>query len=142
MNTSAPCRLTISTTLTSSGWSAPAWNTASCPATVCGTRRMPLLELFPLARRIRWAQTSFPPTAQIFSSPAKKPASSGNLSGAFAHLNLDYDDCFVGAFCLVRIAWEKGTAYKGDDHASKCDGGLFWWRYASAASRAILLLPA
>src|ERR1700731_512252 len=146
MNTSAPSRLTIFTTLISSGWCAPAWSTASCPAAACGARRMPLLEPLPLARRIRWAQTSFPRAAPIFSRPAKKPASNGSSSGVSAHLNLDYDGCFfhcsctlhrirktsiVAAFRLVRIEWEKGTAFEGDDHASKLAVGRLWIKAGS-----------
>jgi alpha-mannosidase len=62
---------------------------------------MSSLAPFPLARRIRWSQKSFLPAALIFSSPAKKPASSGSSNGVSAHLNLEYDDCFFHDGCTL-----------------------------------------
>ena len=68
------------------------------------------------------------------------------MNGVSAHLNLDYDGCFfhcsctlhrirktciVAAFRLVRIEWEKGTAFEGDDHASKFAVGRLWIKAGS-----------
>jgi len=84
----AQFKLTISTTLSSSTWFAPAWNTASCPAQVCGARRMPSVALFQHARTMLQERKNLPPRARLSSSPAREPSSSGNLNCVFVRLKL------------------------------------------------------
>src|SRR5260370_30696016 len=88
MSTSAQFKLTISTTLTSSTWFALAWNTASCPEQVCGTRRMPSVAPLEHARTILQERKILPPRARLSSSPAREPSSSGNLNCVFVRLKL------------------------------------------------------
>src|SRR2546425_13161759 len=87
MNTSAPSRPTISTTLISSGWCAPAWNTASCPAPAYGVLRTPSLAPFPLAPTILSAQKNLLPLARPFLSPVREPSNNGSSSAVSAYLN-------------------------------------------------------
>src|SRR6202158_4164867 len=112
MNTSALSRLTTFVTLTSSGSSAPAWNTASCPAPVYGARRMHSFALFLLAHMILWGQKNLLPVARVSSSPARGLCSSGSSSGVSAHSNRS-PDCQ-----LFRRGWSlpsrKLGCFKGD----------------------------
>src|SRR5882762_1187157 len=96
MNMSAPFRPTISTTLSSSGWSAPAWNTASCPAPACGVRRTPSLVPFQLAPTILSGQKNLLLLARPFSTLVREPGSNGSSSAVSAHLNRSPDCQLLG----------------------------------------------
>src|SRR5882762_5453315 len=96
MNMSAPFRPTISTTLSSSGWSAPAWNTASCPAPACGVCRTPSLVPFQLAPTILSGQKNLLLLARPFSTLVREPGSNGSSSAVSAHLNRSPDCQLLG----------------------------------------------
>src|SRR6266478_6024070 len=47
------------------------------------------------------AQKNLLPVARPFSSPVREPSNNGSSSAVFAHLNLDYDDCFFHGSCAL-----------------------------------------
>src|SRR6267143_1200680 len=97
MNMSASSRPTICTTLSSSGWSAPAWNTASCPAPACGVRRTPSLVPFQLAPTILSGRKNLLLVARPFSSLVREPSSNGSSNAVSTYLNRSPDCQLSGA---------------------------------------------
>src|SRR6267143_6908122 len=129
MNTSALSRLTTFATLTSNGWSAPAWNTASCPAPVCGARRMHSFALFLLAHMILSAEKNLLLVARLSSSPARGPSSSGISSGVSAHSNRSHDCQLSGAAGVseaFRSAYEQLSRTGSRDREKQINVTLSW----------------